>query len=194
MTQITLEEYLKDPCGSLSLPYRKAMTMGEPVGVTVTHGSGVGKGYFRLLHRLEDAKKPRLPEGFCLGDAENEEIVAHINGCYDGVAITCEQMERYDKALVVLVKAEATGEIAASGIAELDPMAKEGYLEWIQVSRGYRHRGLGAFVVAELLWRMKGVADFVTVSGKVESVGAERLYRSCGFTGDDVWYVKREEE
>ena len=96
--------------------------------------------------------------------------------------------------MVVLVKAEATGEIAASGIAEVDSMAKEGYLEWIQVSRGYRHRGLGAFVVKELLWRMNDIADFVTISGKVKSVGAERLYRFCGFTGDDVWYVKREEE
>lgn len=192
--QITLAEYLKDPCGSLSLPYKKAMAMGDPVSVTVTHGSGVGEGYFRLLHRLENVQKPCLPVGFCLGDAENEESVTHINSCYHGVSITCEQMEGYDKAFVVLVKAEATGEIAASGIAELDPMVKEGYLEWIQVSRGYRRRGLGAFVVKELLWQMKDIADFVTVSGKVESVGAERLYRFCGFTGDDVWYVKREEE
>ena len=191
--EVTLEEYLKDPCGSLSLPYKKAMAMGEPSGVTVTHGSGEGEGYFRLLHRLEDMKEPCLQNGFHLAEAECDAIVSHINGCYDGVAITREQLEEYDKALVILVKEEMTGEIAASGIAEFDPMAKEGYLEWIQVSDGYRHRGLGAFVVKELLWRMKGVADFVTVSGKVESMEAERLYRSCGFTGHDVWYVKQED-
>lgn len=193
MTEITLEEYLKDPCGSSSLPYGKAIAVGKPSGVTVTHGSGEGEGYFRLLHRLENVEKPCLKEGFRIGDAESDAIVAHINGCYEGVAITRVQMERYDKALVVLVKAESTGEIAASGIAELDPVVKEGYLEWIQVSPGCRNRGLGSFVVKELLWRMKGVAAFVTVSGKVESMEAERLYRSCGFTGHDVWYVKREE-
>jgi GNAT superfamily N-acetyltransferase len=65
-------------------------------------------------------------------------------------------------------------------------------LEWIQVSLKYRRKGLGAFLVRELLWRMKGKTDFVTVSGKVDDPNRpEQLYRSCGFTGNDIWYISR---
>jgi GNAT superfamily N-acetyltransferase len=66
----------------------------------------------------------------------------------------------------------------------------EGILEWIQVSEGYRRRGLGSFLVKELLWRMQGKVKFATVSGQCDSPSCpERLYRSCGFTGQDVWHV-----
>ncbi len=56
-----------------------------------------------------------------------------------------------------------TEKTAATGIAEFDVRIGEGILEWIQVSPEYRNRGLGAFVVNELLYRMQGKAGFVTV-------------------------------
>ncbi|MFA5524645.1 MAG: hypothetical protein WDA24_09850 [Tissierellales bacterium] len=37
-----------------------------------------------------------------------------------------------------------------------------------------------------------GIAEFTTVSGEVDNdTNPERLYRSCGFYGDDVWWLLR---
>ena len=63
-------------------------------------------------------------------------------------------------------------------------------LEWIQVSKEHRERHLGTYIVKELLWRMKDIADFVTVSGKCNNPSnPEALYRRCGFVGTDVWHI-----
>ena len=41
---------------------------------------------------------------------------------------------------------------------------------------------------------MKEKADFVTVSGECDNpTNPETLYRKCGFNGNDIWYVFREE-
>ena len=83
-------------------------------------------------------------------------------------------------------------DIVATGIAELDPECNEGVLEWIQVSENYRRCGLGSYIVIELLWRMKDIAQFVTVSGQCNNpTNPESLYRKCGFTGNDVWHILR---
>ena len=72
----------------------------------------------------------------------------------------------YDTALWLAVKDDQTGNIVATGIAELDREIGEGILEWIQVSQDYRRKGLGRYIVSEFLWRMKGKAGFATVSGQ----------------------------
>lgn len=42
---------------------------------------------------------------------------------------------------------------------------------------------------------MQGKARFATVSGKVNDPSApQRLYRKCGFTGDDVWHILKKTE
>lgn len=47
----------------------------------------------------------------------------------------------------------------------------------------------------ELLWRMKEKVDFVTVSGKSDNkTNPEGLYRSCGFTGNDLWHILKLKE
>lgn len=90
------------------------------------------------------------------------------------------------------IKDNQTGNIAATGIAELDREIGEGVLEWIQVSGNYRRCGLGSYIVFELLWRMKDKAGFATVSGQCHNpTNPEELYRKCGFTGSDVWHVLR---
>ena len=74
----------------------------------------------------------------------------------------------------------------------MDRRIGEGILEWIQVSEEYRRQRLGTYIVTELLHRMKGRADFVTVSGKCNDLSEPRaLYRKCGFTGNDVWHIMR---
>ena len=98
----------------------------------------------------------------------------------------------YLSSLWLAVKDNKTGDIVATGIAELDRECKEGRLEWIQVSENYRGCGLGKYLVSELLWRMKDVAQFATVSGQCNNpTNPENLYRKCGFTGNDVWHILR---
>lgn len=195
--QISLEEYLKNPCKVSSLPFKKAKLFPPPEGISLVHGKPSDRfseeGYFRLLHSLENVARPALPEVFALDDADIALLQKHINSCYRDLAVTKEQLSSYEKELTVVIVEQATGRIVASGIGELDLEVREGYLEWIQVSPEYRRRGLGSFVVKELLWRMKDRADFVTVSGRLyDESNPEGLYRACGFTGDDVWYLVRE--
>ena len=54
--------------------------------------------------------------------------------------------------------------------------------------RQYRRRGVAKALICDVLRRMD--ADFATVSGDRENASKpEELYRSCGFTGKDVWHI-----
>ena len=56
----------------------------------------------------------------------------------------------------------------------------------------WEEKGLAKYIVSELLWRLKGKAGFATVSGQCNnSTNPEKLYRKCGFTGNDVWHILR---
>ena len=195
---VTLEEYLKDPCKASSLPFKKAKMFPPLEGISLVHGKPSDhfseEGYFRLLHSMENISRPTLPEGFVLENVDVTLLKDHINSCYRDLSVTEEQLASYEKALTVVIAEAATGRIVASGIGEVDAKVCEGYLEWIQISPEYRRKGLGTFVVKELLWRMKDRADFVTVSGRLDDESnPEGLYRACGFSGDDVWYLVRED-
>lgn len=98
--------------------------------------------------------------------------------------------EVYDENLWIIVYEKVTHKPVACGIAELDKEIREGMLEWIQVLPAYRGKKIGQLLVNELLTRLQGKADFVTISGKVDNVTKpEILYRKCGFTGDDIWHI-----
>lgn len=204
---ITREQYLKDPCGSLSIPYWKAAEITLPDNVKILHHRQFSgeplrnfrdEPYFRLKHDLQSVPPADLQEGFFLDKASPEEFAAHIGGCYSGVGISAEELKSYTSRKVycpelwIAVRDTQTGEIAASGIGELDRDLGEGCLEWIQVSDSFRRRGLGRFIVTELLRRMQGRAAFATVSGQcANETGPEVLYRKCGFAGNDVWHILR---
>jgi GNAT superfamily N-acetyltransferase len=80
--------------------------------------------------------------------------------------------------------------LVALGIAEFDDTIGEGALEWIQVLPEMRGRGFGTLIVNELLRRLIGKAKFVTVGGECDNpTNPEKLYRKCGFVGDEVWRV-----
>lgn len=203
---ISKEEYLRDPCGTSSLPYWKAVRIAVPEEIRILHGDAFSEEmllqyrdepYFRLLHTLEVVSPAALPEGYRLTQGTAEEFARHIHRCY-GNGMTPEQVsfwrerEVYCEALWLVLRTAETGEIAATGIGELDRELGEGVLEWIQVSEKHRGRGLGSFLVKELLRRMKGRAKFVTVSGQCENPAEpEAMYRKCGFTGEDVWHILR---
>ncbi len=204
---INKSEYIINPCRTASIPYWKAKSITIPDGMSIVHQDEFKKTdyqnckdepYFRLIHLLQDLSKPLLPQGYSLYNATLDEFAAHINSCYSGFGITASDLQNYtihpvyESSLWLAAKSDKTGEIVATGIAELDHELDEGILEWIQVSEKHRGCGLGKYVVLELLWRMKDKAKFATVSGQCNNpTNPERLYRKCGFTGSDVWHILR---
>lgn len=204
---INKKDYLQNPCRASSIPYWKAKQVSVPYNVTILHQEDFNKiedaqffdePYFRLRHNLQGLSQPALPQGYSLCNAALREFAAYINRCYDEIGITEDELQNYvvrpvyNSSLWLAVKDNQTGDIAATGIAEIDREIGEGALEWVQVSKAHRGCGLGSYIVMELLWRMKDTACFATVSGQCKNpTNPEGLYRKCGFTGSDVWHILR---
>lgn len=207
MDTISKIEYLKNPCRASSIPYWKAKTITVPNGVKIIHKDDyieteyqqyIDEPYFRLRHDFHDLSVPVLPQRYSLCNATLSDFAEHINRCYDDISISEAELNNYttrpvyDPSLWLAVKDNLTSDIVATGIAELDCEIGEGVLEWIQVSKDHRGCGLGGYIVSELLWRMSGTAHFATVSGQCfNPTNPEALYRRCGFSGSDVWYILR---
>lgn len=201
---ISKEEYIADPCGTSSLAFWKAESFDSPAGLKIYREDefsakkclGRDEPYFKLMHTLSSVPHAALSDEFELTGADAEELTEHINGCYDEECVSVDELRDYagrkvfDPSLWIAVRDRKTGKIVASGIAELDSRIGEGSLEWIQVSPDYRRKGLGCFVVCELLNRLSAKAGFVTVSGRVNnSTGPLSLYQSCGFTHPVIWHI-----
>lgn len=202
--------YQKDPCGASSLPYWKCRTIRIPESMRILRedefSGEVPKGYrddpyFKLRHDLSELQKAQIPMGFRLVEAAPLDYAKHISVCYAEEGVTVQELERlrehftYDPALWIALEDVVTGELAATGIAGLDPEIGEGILDWIQVSPTYRRRGLGRYLVCELLGRMEGKASFATVSGRVNNLSKPALlYESCGFRDRVVWHILIPEE
>ncbi len=167
-----------------------------------TAGEIAREAYFRLICRRNRAPAPQLPPGFSIAQADAQEearqIATFIGRCYQDIHPTAETVESwsshpaFDPNLWIWVIDEANGTPAGLGIADMDREITEGSLEWIQVLPDYRGKGIGKTIVKELLARLEGQTEFTTVAGKVgEETKPEALYRSCGFTGSDIWWVLR---
>lgn len=203
---ITKEQYLLNPCRRSSVAYWKCTEMNAPDNIDIIHEKDfLGdknciniKRYFRLCHDLKTVNTV-FNSDFIIRtvDYESEKnIVADILGkCYETVYPTSfvdslTKTRVYDEDLWILAVDSASMQPAALGIADFDADIKEGSLEWIQVLPNNRRLGLGAIIVSELLRRLKEKADFVTVSGQADnSSNPESLYRKCGFSGNDIWYI-----
>lgn len=204
---ISLNEYLADPCGTLSIPYWKAISTTIPENMEIFHNRDYRPDswrshlrYFRLLHDLKSiCKSSSSPIQFITArECDLETIISIINQSYSDIQVTAVQMESYRKTpafapdLWVLAVHPATNECVGCGIADLDEVAGELILEWIQVLPQFRRQGVGQAIVNELLRRGQGKAHFATVSGRADDPSSpESLYRSCGFTGNDIWHICR---
>ncbi|MBQ7669895.1 MAG: GNAT family N-acetyltransferase [Clostridia bacterium] len=202
-----IDIYLADPVISSSLPFWKTETVTIPDFLKIVRDNEYRQNrnkyaaysdepYFKLIHRMQDLQKPILSNRFSIENISIADFSRHIGECYvDGGISEADLTEYinhpvYDSALWLAVKDSLTEKTVATGIAELDTRIGEGILEWIQVSPKYRRMGLGEFVVNELLYRMKGKADFVTVSGKVNNkTNPLALYEHCGFSEIVIWHV-----
>ena len=204
---ITLTEYLTNPCGTLSIPYWKAKNIVIPPEMKILHDKNFSadilsdytdEKYFRLHHNLKEIPKI-TSDDFEIATATRKDIkaiVQIINKSYTDISVNKELIKSYTKTPVynaelwVMVKKKASSEYVGCGIADFDTETKELILEWIQVLPQHRGKKIGQLIVSELLFRMKDVANFATVSGKVDNTtNPEALYRKCGFTGNDVWHI-----
>lgn len=200
-------DYLRDPCGTLSIPYWKHKAIVAPPHMKIVHERDFDAAlcelyaddpYFRLRHDLKEIGPAGSGAFVCRRATEDDlPLMADvINRSYTDLSVTEEQLLGYRKTpafaadLWIIAYDAQTQACVGCGIADFDAEVREGVLEWIQVLPEHRGRGAGQFIVNELLHRMAGCADFATVSGRVNNAAKpEKLYRRCGFTGDDVWHI-----
>jgi GNAT superfamily N-acetyltransferase len=209
---IRLAEYLEKPCEVLPIPYWKYKSIDIPENMKIIHKKNYSdtylsdysdEVYFRLYNPLKYIKRLEL-ERFQIDTAQMtdiDSIVDIINNSYEDISVDYEQIIGYTQTPVynsnlwILVRDIGEGNIIGCGIADYDNEAQEGVLEWIQVLPSYRGQKIGQAIVWELLYRLKECANFVTVSGQLNNItNPERLYRKCGFTGDDIWHILRKED
>jgi len=204
---ITVEEYLQDPCGTLSIPYWKWIRMELPKNVQIRHHRDIepgeanaGERYFRLRHDLKDISDVDDDRyEVVTATREDFETICHvINSSYPNMTMTCSRLTELtktpvcDPGLWVLARERKTGNVAGCAIGDLDQNCREGILEWVQVLPEYRRQGVGTLMVIHLLRTMAEIADFATVSGRCDNESEpEQLYRKCGFAGGDIWHIMR---
>lgn len=200
---ITEAEYRLDPCGTLSIPLWKWNRMTIPENMRILHEKDYGvcpgwqeKRYFRLYHDLRNIQDVFVSELEIrtVQEQDFEAVLEIIRESYPGIQVDREWLSKLTLTPAYAPELWLIGYVNGSSagclIADYDPQVREGILEWVQVLPGFRRRGVGKALVCEALRRMQG--NFATVSGAVESeTSPEALYRSCGFAGNDVWYILR---
>lgn len=208
MGSLSLIEYLKSPCSASSIPYWKTKSLVIPDNMLIIHDRDFCREnyvgyydeiYFRLYHDLKDIDVVITDNvEIVTATADIIDVLEMINACYSDLFVTKEQLENcmktpvYNSDLWILLKDRISGKYIGSGIADFDGEVGELSIEWVQVLPEYRNRGFGGIIVNYLLNKIKGTAKFATVSGKVDNpMQPERLYRKCGFKGNDVWHILR---
>lgn len=207
---VLLKEYINNPCRSLSIPYWKQKSITVPDNIKIVHNDEynaadfdgyIDEPYFRLYHDLQTIQSTSIDDvEIVMGAVEMIDVFVNIiNRSYSDLSVTKEQMESYRKTPVycsdlwILLK-DKSGTYVACGIADYDKEANEMILEWIQVIPSCRGRGYGQYIVNALLSRVRQ-AKFATVSGKVNNTThPEKMYRKCGFKGNDIWHILRKNE
>lgn len=209
---VTIEAYKENPCGVLSIPYWKNKHIRIPQNMCIMHDAEYLKDkykeycdepYFRLFHALKDIHVVPV-NGISIVSAKQDDLpllVNIINQSYTDLSVTFEQLKGYTQTeafcpeLWIIAIDDVNSCAVGCGIADFDKVLHEGIIEWIQVVPAYRGRKIGQLIVNELLKRMASIAEFATVSGKVNNATSpEILYRKCGFIGNDVWHILTKEE
>lgn len=200
---VNKSEYLKNPCRMLSIPYWKMKSITIPDSIEIIHIDDFNNQYesynryFRIKHNLK--KLVNIKHTIFQIDLNNQidELIEMINNSYknENIEINKDDILRFIKNptyrpnLWIYIKED--NRMVASGIGEYDEECNEGIIEWIQVLPDYRNKGYAQDIVNALLKEFKKMnTTFVTVSGNLDNItNPERLYRKCGFKGNDVWFI-----
>ncbi len=210
--------YLDDPCRYSSLPLWKELSWAKPTGLEVYHqdqwtqiGDTQKSAYesvqvfFRIKHDLKKIAEPELPEGFAVEEVDffqpywADATAQFLNAIYKdmGIYINAKELKAWPERGVFMpslwfwINDTVNLQRVALAICDFDSLYNEGILEWIQVAPRYRGQGIGKALVNTALHRIRDLgADFATVSGDANSpFNTERFYKSCGFRGNDRWYI-----
>ena len=204
---ISIEVYKKNPCGALSIPYWKAKNLTVPADMKIVHGGDFDEKilekyhdmrFFRLIHKLENIPD-FAAEGIQLDVIRPDkigELADMINRSYahSEMRVTAALIGSLTETRVycpeLWIGAFSDGKLVGSILCDLDTEVGEAVIEWLQVLPEYRGKGVASALVCEALKKMRNRADFATVSGDCDNVtNPERVYRKCGFEGQDVWHI-----
>lgn len=208
MMKIDIKEYLKSPCSASSLPYWKSKNIKVPSDILVVHDKDYkpnifheykDERYFRLYNDLSDINsidKSKDVYFEYVSEKTIDNLVDIINVSYDYLKVTknkilaLQKTPVYNSRFWILLKEKHSNKYVGSGIADFDASIGELIIEWVQVVPTCRGKGYGTLIVNFLLNEAKEIANFSTVSGRVDDSNMpERLYRKCGFVGNDVWHI-----
>ena len=204
---ISINEYKENPCRAFSIPYWKAKGISIPKGMKIIHGSEIDekllkkyadKRFFRLKHDLKNIPQFETDEiAFEMISPDRiGELTEMINRSYthSDVHVTVEHIQSLTKTKVycpeLWIGAFTDGKLIGSILCDFDSEVGEAIIEWLQVLPEYRGKGIASALTCMALRKMGAFAEFATVSGECDNITApERVYRRCGFKGNDVWHI-----
>ena len=85
---ITKDEYLSNPCGTLSIPYWKNKIIKIPNNIVIIHQNNFNnqfnkyQRFFRLSHLLESIVIPNIKAEIINLDTDKMALINMINTCY----------------------------------------------------------------------------------------------------------------
>ncbi len=207
---ISIEDYKKNPCKASSIPYWKAKNLTIPSNMKIIHSNEFDKKlfenyfdrrFFKLKHNLSTILELNIP-GIKLEIIQSNrtnELVDMINNSYahSEVCVSEDYIRNLTATQVycpeLWIGAIFDEKLIGSIICDFDIEVGEAVIEWLQVLPEYRGRGIATALTCKALKTMSCFADFATVSGECDNAtNPERVYRNCGFEGNDVWHVLNE--
>lgn len=104
---LSLQSYLNDPCGTISIPYWKQKRVIVPDNMQIVHERNMphhafddynDEPFFRLYHDLKNVRQTAISEvEIVQANQAVDEFVQLINASYNDLSVTAEQMEGYQQ-------------------------------------------------------------------------------------------------
>ncbi len=204
---MTIEEYKRNPCGSLSIPYWKNKLISVPESIKIVHDREFDSSllenyndtrYFRLKHDLKQIPKCDIGE-YRLNTISPDSFgkladMINVSYTHSQISVFEDDVKGWTANATyrpeLWIGAFHGGRLVGSAVSEYDSEAGEGIIEWLQVLPEYRGKGIASALICRSLEIMSGFAEFATVSGECDNVtNPEKTYRRCGFYGGDIWHI-----
>lgn len=214
---ISMKDYKTNPCRTLSIPYWKAKDISIPPDMQIVHDSEfdaklydayLDRTFFRLSHSLTaipsfDENTDFLASGIrfeLISSDKADELADMINLSYthSEICVSADYIKNLTRTQVycpeLWLAAVWNGTLIGSILCDFDAEIGEGIIEWLQVLPEHRGKGIASALICKALRTMKHFAGFTTVSGECSNrTNPEKVYRKCGFEGNDIWHILRKQ-